>query len=90
MKITPQSGMVPMTPMTHKARGTSAGSTVEKAGASSGVSNAAQLLARNQSQLEERLSTREEVIQRFSGSMTDSVHLQERTIDLIIQRLKNT
>ena len=89
MKISGQSGMVPISPMPQKVR-EQAPEQSPKRVEQSDVSNAAQLLSRNQSQLEERLAKRQEVINRFSGTLADPVNLHERTIDLIIQRLKNT
>ena len=88
MKITAQPNIAPMAPLIRKANASS-DKPVSKL-EQSDVSTTAQLLGKNQSQLENRLSPREEVIQRFSGNLTDSVTLQERTIDLIIQRLKNS
>ncbi len=88
MKITPDYGMMPINPIRQKQHAAVDGGTTSRLKEST-VSNTAQLLSRNQTNLQKRLSPRDEVIQRFSGNMTDPVHLQDRTIDLIIQRMKN-
>ena len=88
MKITSQSGLVPVTPMAHRTQTVAKTNTTKVE--QTDVSNTAQLLARNQTELQNKLSPRDEIIQRFSGNLTDSVKLQDRTIDLIMQRMKNS
>lgn len=90
MKIFPQSGTLPIHSTTQNSRSAPRPSETAPAPKPVKISNAAHYLADNQSRLQKQLSVREEIIQRFSGNMSDPVNLHERTIDLIIQRIKNT
>jgi hypothetical protein len=89
MKIGPQTPIVSIDPVIPKSRPAVSGS-VRSEDDRQEVSRAGQLLAKNHTPLQQQLSPREEVIQRFAGNLADPVKLHDRTIDRIIQRLKNT